>query len=173
MRSTEMYTVLALIVVAFLLRSKAESYISSSSWLTSVAPLLAGKKKAGKKTRRGGKPKSRMGSSVAGQPGMVYGKRGNAVPKTDFARRQMGAGVAGQPGMVYGKRGNAVPQAAFNRRQGMGLKRKTKKRTTVRYTGPVGPPGSAVPGRPGAVFGKAGGIASRAAYERKFGATTF
>ena len=69
--------------------------------------------------------------------------------------------------MVFGKRGNAVPSADFDLRQGV------QNRKTTRYTGPIGPPGYAVPGRPGAVFGKAGGVASRASYERKFGASLF
>ena len=158
MRTTEIFTVLAAILVLIIMRSKAEPFWPFTSPKKSdnkIKKMSAALESAVKKPP--------MGSSAG--KGMVFGKRGNAVPKSDFARRQMGSSAG--KGMVFGKRGNAVPSADFDLRQGV------QNRKTTRYTGPIGPPGYAVPGRPGAVFGKAGGVASRASYERKFGASLF
>lgn len=146
MRTTEIFTVLAAILVLIIMRSKAEPFwpFSSPKGRSSPKGLKSKNKKSGSQLIRKSTP---MGSAVDGQPGMVYGKRGNAVLKADFDRRQ--GGVTAHKGT---KKGRSVYPP---------------------WTGPIGPPGSAVPGRPGAVFGKAGGVASRASYERKFGASLF
>ena len=70
MRTTEIFTVLAAIIVLIIMRSKAESFF----W-------------TGKKTKKSNGPKGKASTAVAGRPGMVYGKRGNAVPKADFDER--------------------------------------------------------------------------------------
>lgn len=90
MRTTEIFTVLAAILVLIIMRSKAEPFWPFTSpkalkkgFPQSKPPMGSS---AGKGSRKG-KSNPKASTAVAGRPGMVYGKRGNAVPKADFDER--------------------------------------------------------------------------------------
>ena len=87
MRTTEIFTVIAAILVLIIMRSKAEPF-----WPFTSPKIPANRISAPNSQFRSQFPipkgkNPNASTAVAGRPGMVYGKRGNAVPKADFDDR--------------------------------------------------------------------------------------
>lgn len=151
MRTTEIFTAIATIIVLIIMRSKAESFLPFSSIATQGS--------------KGTKPKGKNINYRKGKNIPKYYRNPYYKAKTD-AQRQ------GLPAPKW--KSDAIKDA----RQSAGSSYVPRKNTPKYYSNPyykaskkpVTPSaGSPVPGRPGAVFGKRGGIASRSSYERKFG----